>query len=320
MERRKASDTVEILKLHSVPNEQIAPVHLTDAVMSRIAASQQDERTLPLRRVSIYAAVLLIVLLASTSAYAATKWIQIRDNAGQVKIESNVLDTPVEIVPYEQNTAAKKPDYRERALKIAEPDQVLAYYVNNGHLTGNIRYVHNTRVYSFNDLKKLILRTSAPMIKEPANLPEGFAFLYGSVTPIIPTAHDTKAAADLLEIFLQRAEAEPDQDLFVEEIAWSEAGSSELEYDNGISNLRIQAIKNAIGMEISFPAEYSQKTVSIGGIETLFASGTINGFIRYEAIWYDETNKTHYHVRASGDVKLSEAEFLQIIENLIADR
>lgn len=324
MGREEAVNSFEDLKQHSIPDHQIREIQMTKAVMTRITALQAGgniRKYAPARRFSLYATVLFIVLLASASVYAASEFIQIRDHAGDVKIQSAIRSTESQIIPYNSNNDAPIPTYRDRVLELVEPGQVLAYYVRDSHSNPNIQYLHNTSIFtSYDDFKELLVRTSAPIIEKPANLPAGFEFKYGSVMPLYPNEHDDQTAAEysrLIALFQQRASASPDQDLFVEEVDWSEANISELEYAKGLMNLRIQAMKNMIGMEISFPAEYKQTTLNIDGIETIFASGSINNFQSYEAIWYNESQSTHYQVTASGNVELTEEQFQIIVKSII---
>lgn len=166
-----------------------------------------------------------------------------------------------------------------------------------------------------------MIRTSAPVIKEPENLPAGYNFKYGSVMPLLPNEHDDKSSAEntrLLESFQKRATAEPDQDLFIEEVNWSAANISELEYENNnLATIRIRASKNMTSMEISFSSEYTQETLDIGGTKTIFAIGGINGFKRFNAAWYDEAKNIHYDVTASDNKDLTEEQFKRIVESLI---
>ncbi|MBP1994863.1 hypothetical protein [Paenibacillus eucommiae] len=323
MGREQSNGQFEGLKQHSAPDHQLSEIDITERVMTRIAAKQAGGRLRsrgPARRFSLSVTALLIVLLVSASAYAASEFIQIRNHARDVKIQSVVLDSETRYIPYKKEDGTSKPTYRDRVLALVKPGEVLAYYVRDGRSNPYIQYLDDTRISSsYNDFKELLVRTSAPVIKEPS-LPAGFKFQYGSVMPLLPYEHDERTSAEyarLLTLFQQRALAEPDQDLFVEEVNWSEAEISALEYEDDLMNLRIQAMKNIIGMEVSYTSEFTQKTLDIGGIETIFASGIIHGYKKYEAIWYDEAQNTHYKITASGNVHLTEDQFKQIVENMV---
>lgn len=324
MGREQSDDQYKDLRQHSIPDHQINTINLSDAVMNHISASQSGIKVRsynPVKRFPIYATILFIVLLTSASVYAASELIQIRDHAGDVKIKSIVLESESKIVPYTLQNDPPLPTYRDRVLELVKPGQMLAYFVRNDRSSLAIQYLHNTNTNtSYNDFKELLDRTSAPVIKEPVSLPDGFTFKYGSVMPLTPNEHDASLAeeyARLLALFKQRAAAEPDQDLFVEEVNWTKANISELEYTKNDMSIRIQAMKDMIGMEVALSAEYTQETVAINGIETIFASGSIHGFQSYQAIWYDEAQKTYYQVTASGNVDLTEEQFKLVVKGLI---
>lgn len=207
---------------------------------------------------------------------------------------------------------------------MVRPGQLLAYYVRDGLSTLKLMYLHDTSIFaSYNDFKELLIRTSAPLIKVPTNLPTDFTFKYGSVMPLLPNEQDDKTSTEktrLLELFQKRAAAEPDQDLFIEEVNWSAANISELEYaNNNLATIRIRASKNMTSMEISFSSEYAQETLDIGGTKTIFAIGGINGFKRFNAVWYDEAKNTHYEVTASDNKDLTEEQFKLIVESLVKE-
>ncbi|OME81365.1 hypothetical protein BK120_17050 [Paenibacillus sp. FSL A5-0031] len=324
MGREQSDDPYKNLRQHSISDQQINTINLSDAVMNHISASQSDAKARSYNLAKpfpIYVTILFIVLLTSASVYAASELIQIRDRAGDVKIKSIVLESESKIVPYTLQNDPPLPTYRDRVLELVKPGQMLAYYVRNDSSPLTIQYLHNTNTNtSYNDFNVLLARTSAPVIKEPVNLPDGFTFKYGSVMPLIPNEHDASLSeehARLLALFKQRAAAEPDQNLFIEEVNWTKANISELEYTKNNMSIRIQAMKNMIGMEVALSAEYTQETVDINGIETIFASGSIHGFQSYQAIWYDEAQKTHYQVTASDNVDLTEEQFKLVVKGLI---
>jgi len=317
-------DQLEVIKQQSLQNHQIEAVQITDTVMAKIDASPSNKavrRFQPARRISVYASVLLVVLLASATVYGANSIIQIRNQAGEVKIQSGISDTGTVMIPYTDENAPVQPTDRDRVLAMIKPGQLLAYYARDGSSEPTMQFVHDTRIHtSYADFEQLLSRTAAPMIKEPTSLPAGFAFLYGGVFPLLPHDQDERTSAEygrLLELFRQKAAAEPEQDLFVEEAQWSEANISELEYEKGYMNLRITAWKNMIRSESTLPAEYSQNTLNVGGMEVIFASANIHGFTRYHAIWYDETQLTHYEVTVSGDADMTEEQFMLIVEDLV---
>ncbi|BBI30931.1 hypothetical protein [Cohnella abietis] len=324
MGRGEGTDSVKNLKHHSISDHQIEEINVIDSIMTRIVPLQSggvNRSFRPAKRLTVYMTVLFIVLLASASVYAASEFIQIRNHAGDVKIQSVVLDQEAKITPYEKENSAPKPTYRDQVLELVKSGQVLAYYVRNSGSNPNIQFLHDTNIFtSYNDFKELLLRTSAPIIKEPTNLPDGFKFKYGSVMPILPNEYDDRTSAEharLLELFQQRASAEQNLNLFVEEAKWSEANISELEYEKDSMNLRIQAMKNMIGMEIAFSSEFTQETMTFGGTEAIFAKASMLGSKSYEAVWYDENQDIHYHVTASGKVDLTEKQFKLIVENLV---
>lgn len=75
MGREEAVDPFKDLKQHSLPNHQIERINISEALMTRITASQSGSRIQsykPVRKLSIYTAVIFIVLLASASVYAAS--------------------------------------------------------------------------------------------------------------------------------------------------------------------------------------------------------------------------------------------------------
>jgi|GEM_PF-2645680 len=323
MERERSIHACENIKAQGLSNDQIEPIDISEAVMRRIGERQTAGRfqgRAPHRWAFICAAIGLAVMLSTASVLAASEYLQLRNRDGEVKVRSEIADHPLLVVPQPEEENSPAPSYRDRVLAQIKPGQLLAYSIDNGNGTRSIQYVFDTRIESsYTDFAQLAAGKSAPAIPEP-ELPDGFAFDYGSVHPILPIADNDVTHAEydrLLTLFEQRAESEPGKDLYVEEAHWTEANSSELEYSNRQATVRIQAIKDAIGMEALFPSNYSQQIHTIGGIEVILAQAEIQGFPNFAAIWYDEVSSTHYRVSASGSVELTAEAFNRIVASLV---
>ncbi|WP_058300934.1 hypothetical protein [Gorillibacterium timonense] len=322
MEREQAAPEYEDLKKHFLPNDQLPRIDLTGAVMNRITAIQAGKRrrfNKPRQRLSIYAAGFFLLLLASASVYAASDIIEIRNRAGEVIIQSIIRKSPSPINPSTREDSKVNPSYRDRVLEMVKPGQLLAYSIRDGRSPSSIQYLYDTRVHSYNDFEELLTRTSAPVIKEPTALPAGFSFDYGSVAPLFPHEQDERTSAEYERLLFQlqkRAAAEPNQDLLVEEVHWTNAEGAELEYRRGEATLRITAAKNAVRVEETLSSGFSQEKWIRGGKDILLAHRQSGNENDYVAIWYDEAEATHYDVSAMGVDGLTESQFKLVIEDL----
>ncbi len=337
MGREEENVGFEDIKQYALPDYRLGEVDITERVMTRITAVNAGGRLRsfkPVPRFLVFVMSLFSILIASASVYAVSEYIEIRNRAGELKIQFHVKETEapaIQLVP--TGNPGRKPTYRDRVLEIIQPGQVLAYYVKGDRQNPAIQYVHHTFIYStYNEFKELMVRTSAPVIKEPTNLPVGFKFTQGSVMPNIPMKYYDQKSEEysrLQELFQKRAEAEPEQDLFVEQVPWTEAKMSELYYEGysekGNIQFRIHAAKGMIMAESTLTADDHYEKINIDGIEVIYWSRSQDYIFDnkevqrdyFYAVWYDERQDTHFSMSTSGTGKLTEKQFKRIVENMV---
>ncbi|MFC5401325.1 hypothetical protein [Cohnella soli] len=330
MEREQSAGQWEYLKHHAVPNERLAKVDITERVMARVTAGQPERSRLRRHRarISFPAAVLIVVLLASASAYAASAMIEIRNSSGQVTIQSAIGDrepsTPKPYV-YVEDPMHK---YEERVMTMLKPGQVLAYSIHNGTTKPKIDFRFNTDSDTYAAFAEMAEKVSAPFIPEPTDVPKDFRLVYGRVVPVLPSPKDERTSAEyarLQELFERQAAEKPSRDLLVEPVHWSGALHSELVYANLDTTLTIRAVK-AVRMEVEWPSTYNQRKVEFGNVEVVFSQGSniVLGSERqsveyddFQAVWQDEKLGQLITVSATGRGQLTEERFLQIVEGMI---
>lgn len=347
MGRAGSNREYEYIKQYAVPNDQLPHIAITERVMNKIYTGGSEQvqgvrrlkslknlkllnslnlsqslnplnRLKSANRLSIAIAMLAFILLTTVSVYAATEIIQIRNQAGEIKLESSVMEASPQSV---QISKSLEDRYREQVLEKLQPGDVLAYYYNDNTSSPGIKFLYDTNIsVSYHALLGQMEQKSAPILKEPTHMPDGFQFSYGNVEPILPNPYDAKTSAEytrLLEVFQANKGAADNQKLFMERVLWTKANATNLVYKNGEMTIAFKAAHSVLEMELAFSSEYKQEKRLVGDAEVIYAHTSNDHYFDQKAAWYDESQDIFYTINASGKGQLSSEQFISIVKGMI---
>lgn len=200
-------------------------------------------------RITVPIMILLFVVGASVTGYAASQYLEFRNSKGDVVL--NTAKTPTETnasKTYTSTYARWNEEVRDRL----KPGEYAAYYVkddsmNQNNLSNPALFAYKpAELSSFNSLQDEIKRTEAPLFSNPTHLPDGYQFEFGYVYPsaAYPGMMDKKEYRALTDKLMQQAKAAPEgENLFIQKLSWDKSDSSFARYARGNDYVNITVTK-----------------------------------------------------------------------------
>ncbi|AZN39064.1 hypothetical protein [Paenibacillus albus] len=294
-------------------------INVVEQVMNRITGQKQKQGRrrksgAAFRSVTALGSAALILLLISVTAYAATEYIQIRNKAGQVKVQyeaPSLTTTNGEPAPYNKFAA--------QALKFAGEGELVAYLMP-GNGTSELQFeFKEKRLKSYTDFVQEMKRTAAPQLPKTAL---DYKFSYGSVYANKPTTDKDKRSS-FYQGMLADLKAQADKPgggspLVMKKIPWTKPASVNALYTRGKAYIGLNALlMNGGQMNVVQDADNKTDKVMIGSTVVIFNKVT-KGKIGYAYLnWYDEKQDAYYTLTSYGDHTLTRAEFLQLATTII---
>lgn len=319
MERTSISNEYQDIIYASASNVRIGEIDVEDKVMGRIFDTANRKRSFSLKvmnRTTAAASVVMLCLLISVTAYAASEYIQIRNSEGIVKVQH--------VAPNESAEKATYDKYEQQAEAFAKPGELIAYLVKNragaGGLDTELQFKYKEqRIAGYSDFLQEIKRTGAPELPAMA---AGYAFKYGAVNPSYPTT-DTDKKSSLYKATLQELTAKANMDkgssqLFMKTIPWSKPGWISATYSKDNANIGISAsLMNGGKMYVEQEPENQADKITVAGTEVIY-NKVVKEEVSYDYLnWYNEEQDAYYILSSYGDRVLTKEQFLQLAEELL---
>lgn len=298
-------------------DERLPVIDVKDRVMERIGRRKGSDTWLGFRLMSRAGALTLLIaaLLISTSAYAASEWIQIRNAADVVKVQ------------YEPENSAPEPvaqwdSYQWKALNSAKPGELVAYYVkspndNDASNSSETLYfaVKERRFTFYPDFVKEMRRTGVPVLPEKV---EEYTLKYGNVSPRYPSTSSAVYRQTLGELINQANHAKAGQRLFAKTLLWTDAGSVGATYANGRAyvDFGMTLLHGGI-MKVEQEPENQTDKFTIEGRAAVYNDVKKENVSYHYLNWYDGKKDAYYTLTTYGDHILSREQLVQLAEELI---
>ncbi|OME91947.1 MULTISPECIES: hypothetical protein [Paenibacillus] len=321
-------DPIEELRQHSVPDSHFRDVEFVSRVRQHIEDEQHKSRSgfRSFKRKTVLSIMISSVLLVSFTAYAATGHIQIFNSKGEI-----VLKTAH---PSSSGLPAKLSnlleEYRTRVKSMLKPGELAAYYIkddyinkDNGYDTVNpIKFEYQPIDYlSYENFQKELVRTSAPILEVPGNLPKGVKFAYGQVFPFGPAPSGEKDRVKYVELeqrLMNEANSSKSGDkLFVEKLDWSKAFNSIVYLSDGKSSTAV-SIMAAYGQGASLTKslDASSEKVQLKHVEAIYLHDEADG----DSIsWYDSKQNIVYTIMVNVKGLMTKNDLQAMAESMIID-
>lgn len=308
---------------------------VTDRVMARIRQSSQESsgptaarRLRP--RIAAPALVAIAVLGTAVSGYAASQYLELRNNKGDVVLNTAVTSPSTDDV--KQRMRAEEA-YREEAKSRLQPGEYAAYYVKDGDASSRqIDFVYKeNEVSSFDRLQEEAKRTGAPLFHAPVHLPDGYRFDLGYVYPVfaIPAANSAEYQA-LTDELIRKAEAAPEGEKLVTHKLNPNPSDLEFKltfarYAKGTDYVTITASKydpKSSSFTVMQNGQDKAEQLTVNGVEAYYIQAG-EGSQPLEAGknrlgWLDEQRGLNFTLSDNQDSPLSKEDLIRIAEDLIA--
>jgi len=306
--------------IRAANTKKLPEIEVTERVMGRIAELDGSRRSFSrrtLRSSTALSGVFVLLLLLSVTAYAASEYIQIRNNAGTVKVQF----VPPDNVTGSANSYDK---YAKQAQAFAKPGELIAYYVKGKQTAGasatTLRFAYKEKpLKSYADFAEEMKRTNAP---ELPKVIRGYTFDSGSVSPSIPTTDAEKQGSvyrnTLHDLTSRASRATDGENAFMKTIPWSIPGAISGYYSKGKARIGIFATLLHNGkMFVEQQEKRQADIVQIAGTDVIY-NREERPNATYEYLnWYDEGQDAYFTLASYGKT-LNKEQLLQVAGDLIA--
>ena len=314
---------------------KIQAFDVSDKVMEQVYQRAKPKKGLIVKmrlqpRITASIMILLFVLGASVTGYAASQYLEFRNSKGDVVL--NTTKTPAETGASQTYTSTYT-QWNEEVIDRLQPGEYAAYYVkddsmNQRNPSNPVLFAYKpTELSSFSSLQDEIKRTEAPLFSNPTHLPDGYQFEFGYVYPVTayPGMMTKKEYRSLTDKLMQQAKAAPEgENLFIQRLSWDKSDSSFARYARGNDYVNITVTK--------YTSEVTKTTIMQNeqdSAEQLTIKGTKAYYIRASEAskpleagknrlgWLDEKRRLHYNISDNQDSPLSKEDLVKIAEDLL---
>ncbi|KJK30353.1 DUF4367 domain-containing protein [Paenibacillus sp. P2(2022)] len=281
-------------------------------------------------RLTVPIMILLFVVGASVTGYAASQYLEFRNSKGAVVL--NTAKTPTETDASKTYTSTYE-RWNEEVKRRLQPGEYAAYYVkddsmNQNNLSNPALFAYKpAELSSFNSLQDEIKRTEAPLFNNPTHLPDGYKFEFGYVYPVAayPGMMDKKEYRALTDQLMQQAKAAPEgENLFIQKLSWDKSDSSFARYarENDYVNITVTKYTPEVTKTTIMQNEQdSAEQVTIKGTKVYYiraseASKPLEAG-KNRLGWLDEKRHLHYNISDNQDSPLTKEDLVKIAEDLL---
>ncbi|WP_178019071.1 hypothetical protein [uncultured Paenibacillus sp.] len=294
-------------------------IEVTQRVMEQIRGEKPGRKRLVWKLLSPTGAVagLLTLMLISVTVYATSEFIQIRNAAGEVKVQYAAPERKPEPAGYSS--------FEQQALKKAEPGELIAYYVKEtpnsptSEMRDKLQFAHKEKRWrSYSEFLKEMKRTSAPQLPESV---AGYPLEYGTVWPNYPTSQQLKTSPfyqSILGELKREAEKANGQLVFSRAVPWTEAASVYGLYTQGMAHIGLGAnLLHGGDMTVYQEPENRTEPHQVEGRTVVYNDVDRKEVSYHYLSWYNEEQDAYYMLTTYGGHQLSKEELLRLAGDLI---
>jgi hypothetical protein len=298
--------------------DALPQIEVTQRVMQRIRGEKPGRKRLVWRLLSPTGAVagLLTLMLISVTAYATSEFIQIRNAAGEVKVQY--------AAPERQTEPVSNNNFEQQALKKAEPGELIAYYVKDASRvealdTARLQFAYKEKRWtSYSAFLNEIKRTGVPHLPETV---AGYPLEYGTVSPHYPTSQQLNTSPFYQRVLGElRTEAEKvkEQRVFSRAVPWTEAAFVYGVYTSGTAHIGLSAnLLHGGDMTVFQEPENRTESVQVENRTVIYNEVDRKEVSYHYLSWYNEEQDAYYMLTTYGGHELSKEELLRLAGELI---
>ncbi|WP_438493379.1 hypothetical protein [Paenibacillus sp. IHBB 3054] len=301
--------------------EQLPSINVTERVMARVRGLEQARSRSGIRfagKTAATSGMLILLLLITVTAYAASEYIQIHNKAGVVKVQHLSKD----LFPKGVSSYYK---YEQKLMNFAKPDEQIAYYVRGEQTseeTGSmLQFAYKEqRIKEYSAFLKQMNTKKSPVI-----LPKtagGYAFKYGTLHPQIPPEAERDSNPfyrQTLSELVDEAKQDKKRNLFMRVVPWTETGSVGAEYTKQGATVGIWAnFLNGGDMTVYQEPENTPEKIKVDGREVIYNHVVRPGVVTYHYLtWYNEGQDSYYTLTTYGKQELTKEKLLELAGELM---
>ncbi|MUG43598.1 DUF4367 domain-containing protein [Paenibacillus woosongensis] len=270
----------------------------------------------------------LIIVLASLTGLAASRYVQILNPNGEVIVETKEIREDAftsHAKTYHEMSSA----YKEHVLGMLKPGELVAYYVHddtlNAYDTGNkVQTVYKPLEHSsYEAFEKQLEMTNGPLFLKPQYLPEGYSFESGNVFPSVMEGEGSLENLKRLEPeFIHMAETSTSESkLFIKPLSWNTAGSANVRYAHGEDTININAYvrkRHPSSVVSMHPEGVLVEKLTVSGQEMVYMEAeAAETHYKHKLDWLDEEAEVFYSIYDNQSSTLSKSEFVRIVESML---
>ncbi|MNO29164.1 hypothetical protein D3C76_190700 [compost metagenome] len=304
--------------------EQLPNIEVTGRVMERIRGLEQVRSRSTVRFASKTAAtsgMLILLLLITVTAYAASEYIQIRNKAGVVKVQHVAPDLkPKGVAAYYE--------YEWKLMDFAKPGEQIAYYFRGEPIsegTGSLLQLayKEQRITEYSAFLEQLNRKNSPVV-----LPKtagGYAFKYGMLHPRYPTKTELDSSPfyrQTLSELIGEAKQDKKRNLFMKVVPWTETGAVQAIYTKQGAFIDLSAnLLNGGDVRVYLEPGNTPEKLKVEGRDIVYnhvdRPDVKPGFSYHYLTWYNEAQDAYYTLTTYGDRILTKEQLLKLAGELI---
>lgn len=323
MERTRIGNEYQDIKAAAIGVETLRKVEVTDRVMARVRELGPQRSPRGIRFVSKTAAfsgMLVMLLLVTVTAYAASEYIQIRNKAGEVKVQHVPKDPrPVEPAPYYQ--------YASKLMDFAKPGELIAYFVRGEKLPEGaksaLQYtMKELRLTDYSAFLEEMKKWKIPVLPKEAG---GYVFESGRITPGSPSEkeYDNQPLyRQTLDELIAEARQDTSRNLFMKAIPWNKVSFFDSIYtkQGAVINIAVSFLGGS-NIQVYQETNNTPEKLKVEGREIVYnlvsRPDLKPGFSYHYLNWYNEQQDAYYTVSTYGDRELPKQKLLDLAGELI---
>ncbi|AIQ55870.1 hypothetical protein [Paenibacillus borealis] len=322
MERAGIGNEYQDIRDAAVREEQLPGIEVTERVMTRVRETGQRQSLRGIRFAGKTAAFtgMLVMLLITVTAYAASEYIQIRNKAGEVKVQHYAPDLkPQGIAPYYQ--------YLWKLMDFAKPGELIAYFNRGEKLPEGAKSAlqftsKELRLTDYPAFLGELNKLKTPILPKEAG---GYEFKYGTIYPRLPSAEEREENPlyrQTLDELIAEARQNTGRNLFMKAVPWTEAASIGGKYTKQGAVIEIGAtLLDGGNMQVYQDTNNTVEKLEVEGREIIYnfvSRPEIKPSFSYHYLnWYNEQQDAYYIVTTYGDRELTKAQLLDLAGELI---
>ncbi|MHA6532245.1 hypothetical protein [Paenibacillus sp. BAC0078] len=326
MEREGIGYEYKDIRAAAVRDEQLPGIEVTGRVMERIRGTGRSwgmglNGIRTVRKPAAASGMLVMLLLIAVTAYATSEYIQIRNKAGEVKVQHFAP----ELKPQGISSYYK---YEQKLMNFAKPGEVIAYYVRGEPIsegTGSmLQFAYKEqRLTDYSAFLEEMNRKNSPVI-----LPKtagGYTFYRGVVHPLYPKTAERNSSPfyrQTLNELIGEAKQDKKRNLFMKAVPWTETGSVNATYTKQGARIDFGAtLLNGGEVMVYQEPGNTPKRLKVEGRDIVYnhvLRPDIKPGLGYHYLdWYDEDQDAYYTLTTYGDRILTKEQLLKLAGELI---